>query len=960
MDKEALFRNLNRRYCSKREMLPRLPLGVQPDALWQELLQSRRAKSTALPLYTPNGSPYWYVTTDRMIAASEKIVESLNTDGAEFDPFTEPPPVVTLEEAFFTSYVEGAQITMQSAMDFFAGGQPPRDIEEQMLTNNRVAGKFASENLYRGIDAELMRSLAYILTDGMDNGGQDFRVSDEADHASADGERFSFPAAHTVPDRVEELCAFLASPQVHPLIKAGVAQGYLFALRPFPEGNDRLGRILSGMILLRAGYTFFSDVSLSALIARKGYAYYEATANILREENGGDMTYFLEFFMDLLSRAVDERALRRQRREEQDLRAEQDMARTTLTASAEPSPSSLPDEPFEELPEEPEQPIPTVEAPDEEGTVSSTAPPEAADRPSEECMNRVRDLLHACVQGDNERLKSCAVLLLCFMQNGKYTFTQTEFCNSCGFDSKQASKMMFLLRGKGIIESSGTWDGRYMIYRFCTDPTAPQQPEEDQTGFAEMPDSEDLLDGFFTVPAQEPDVQTDRTEAPLRFPEKTPSDISRLRVQDELLRLAEVSGPVTQEGAKLLFGFMAEGKDTFFIDDIADSGAVKPSQVGSLINNIRSKRLIRRKGKRIGKNTVYEFNPVYPHLTRQDYAQDIHDAIRLLRESEQSRKDHRIADLIETYLPAGIINVAECPEYYDEARLKHDMLVPTRMGIVDKIRPGIYRINRKIADRLPELSKPEKALLTALYQTFYTEEFTRPMAIERLDLAESSISVNLHELRVLGLLGYSGKEGRRYWLKVNPVEQPSLFEDEDTNADGENGTSAKLAVRESQYSESFLEMLTTLENSLCSPRDRRLALSLRRAMDKGTLTLNDYLRWGYTNSQWAKDSELAVEIGLVQRSEPGKCILKKAFSPSRDNLRLGMKKAITAIYEAFGDHSFSTEMIVATLNYSESHTYASLHKMALMNVVDQKLTEEGSRYHLLVNPEEHPECFCAA
>ncbi len=99
MDRETLFNHLNRQYCSKREMLSRIPLGVQPDALWQELLSSRRAKSTALPLYTPNGSPYWYVTTDRMIGASEKVVETLYTDGAEFDPFTEPPPVVTLEES---------------------------------------------------------------------------------------------------------------------------------------------------------------------------------------------------------------------------------------------------------------------------------------------------------------------------------------------------------------------------------------------------------------------------------------------------------------------------------------------------------------------------------------------------------------------------------------------------------------------------------------------------------------------------------------------------------------------------------------------------------------------------------------------------------------------------------------------------------------------------------------------
>ena len=33
-------------------------------------------------------------------------------------------------------------------------------------------------------------------------------------------------------------------------------------------------------------------------------------ANILREENGGDLTYFIEYFLDLLSRAIDERKLR--------------------------------------------------------------------------------------------------------------------------------------------------------------------------------------------------------------------------------------------------------------------------------------------------------------------------------------------------------------------------------------------------------------------------------------------------------------------------------------------------------------------------------------------------------------------------------------------------------------------------------------------------------------------------
>jgi len=98
MDRDMLFRHLEQRYTSKRDMISRVPLGVQPDALWQELLNQQRSKSTVLPLYSYKGTPYWYVTTDKMIAASEKIVEALYENDAYYDPYAEPPTVSTLEE----------------------------------------------------------------------------------------------------------------------------------------------------------------------------------------------------------------------------------------------------------------------------------------------------------------------------------------------------------------------------------------------------------------------------------------------------------------------------------------------------------------------------------------------------------------------------------------------------------------------------------------------------------------------------------------------------------------------------------------------------------------------------------------------------------------------------------------------------------------------------------------------
>ena len=335
MDRERLFRYLEDRYASKREMISRIPLGIQPDALWQELLNRRRAKSTVLPLTNAKGVPFWYVTTDRMAAASEKIIEALYEETREIDPYTAAVPVSQLEEVFYTGYVEGMQMTLREAMEFLASDKPPRDIEEQLVCNNRAASSYAGGSLFQPVDASLLSELAGILTEGMDS-GSGYRDTDSVEFSPSPREYFVYPPPSVIPARVDELTGFLADPSTHPLIKAGVAQIWVMTVRPFKEGNDRLGRLLSSMILLRAEYAFFADVSISSVIARKSYAYYDAIANVLREDGGGDLTYFLDHYLEVLSRAIDERKLLTARKNEQVMAAERKMATEPLKPLAEP------------------------------------------------------------------------------------------------------------------------------------------------------------------------------------------------------------------------------------------------------------------------------------------------------------------------------------------------------------------------------------------------------------------------------------------------------------------------------------------------------------------------------------------------------------------------------------------------------------------------------------------------
>ena len=282
MDKERLFRNLERKYSSKYELTVNIPLGVDLDAIWDEVLQSRKARGVLLPLCNVDGEPYWYILTNKMISASEVIVDELAELDIEMQPHLSS--VATIEEIYFTGFMEGAQISVQDAMNFLQSGEEPGNVEELILLNNRQAAAFAAENMYHAIDGNYLHNLAYFLTEGLDNGSGEYRITDNLEIPSLQGEIVKLPPANAIPDLVDELAAFLADTKTHPLIQAAVAQAWTLAIRPFPEGNERLARLLSNVILIRAGYSFFGNISISSVFAQTSYEYFRAIANILRIE----------------------------------------------------------------------------------------------------------------------------------------------------------------------------------------------------------------------------------------------------------------------------------------------------------------------------------------------------------------------------------------------------------------------------------------------------------------------------------------------------------------------------------------------------------------------------------------------------------------------------------------------------------------------------------------------------
>jgi Fic family protein len=96
----------------------------------------------------------------------------------------------------------------------------------------------------------------------------------------------------------------LGDENLHPLIFVGVFAVVFLAIHPFQDGNGRLSRGLTRLLLLRGGYSYISYGSLESVIEKNKQAYYPAlrrTQSALKTETQ-DWLPWLRFFLTTLKR----------------------------------------------------------------------------------------------------------------------------------------------------------------------------------------------------------------------------------------------------------------------------------------------------------------------------------------------------------------------------------------------------------------------------------------------------------------------------------------------------------------------------------------------------------------------------------------------------------------------------------------------------------------------------------
>jgi Fic family protein len=115
------------------------------------------------------------------------------------------------------------------------------------------------------------------------------------------------PPFNEVPYLLEDFFTWLNSPEaqdIHPVIRAGIAQYILVTVHPFVEGNGRSTRAFALLVLLREGYDIKRFFALEEHFDADLAAYYEAffkvdsqTPNIAQR----DLTPWLEYFTQVVA-----------------------------------------------------------------------------------------------------------------------------------------------------------------------------------------------------------------------------------------------------------------------------------------------------------------------------------------------------------------------------------------------------------------------------------------------------------------------------------------------------------------------------------------------------------------------------------------------------------------------------------------------------------------------------------
>jgi len=118
-------------------------------------------------------------------------------------------------------------------------------------------------------------------------------------------------AGFATDDAMSELINWYQSDdETHPLVKCAVITYEFLSIHPFQDGNGRLSRLLSSLLLLKTGYNWIQFISFEHEIESRKSEYYRVLRNCQSQRPNENVSEWINFFFDAL-KTVQEKLLKK-------------------------------------------------------------------------------------------------------------------------------------------------------------------------------------------------------------------------------------------------------------------------------------------------------------------------------------------------------------------------------------------------------------------------------------------------------------------------------------------------------------------------------------------------------------------------------------------------------------------------------------------------------------------------
>lgn len=212
-----------------------------------------------------------------------------------------------MEEAIFSSQMEGAATTRLVAKDMLRKKMTPKDKSQQMIANNYQTIQFVVQNQDTPLTVELLQHIHRLMTENTLDDPNDagrFRTNDEVVVENGiTHEVVHRPPSYTeIPEFVKELCKFFNEEEskvfIHPIIRGIIIHFMIAYMHPFVDGNGRTARALFYWYMLKQKYWLTEYLSISRVIAKSKKSYEKSF--LYTEVDNNDIGYFVAYNLRVL------------------------------------------------------------------------------------------------------------------------------------------------------------------------------------------------------------------------------------------------------------------------------------------------------------------------------------------------------------------------------------------------------------------------------------------------------------------------------------------------------------------------------------------------------------------------------------------------------------------------------------------------------------------------------------